>query len=167
MQIRTEQPADRQAVFALHTDAFPTDAEARLVDLLRDSAADFVSLVALDHEQIVGHILFTPVSADRDADSGMAGLAPMAVLPERQRVGIGKQLVESGLKDCADAGYGAVVVLGHPEYYPRFGFVPASQFGLVCEYDVPDEVFMALELRPDFLAGINGEVRYDKAFASL
>ena len=167
MHIRIELPRDRQAVFAVHVAAFETGAEACLVDELRDSAADFISLVALFDKAVVGHILFTPVSLDSDPDARIMGLAPMAVLPERQGSGIGSKLVASGLHRCSDAGYAAVVVLGHPEYYPKFGFVPASQFGLGCEYDVPDEVFMALELRSAYLAAVNGTVRYDKAFATL
>jgi putative acetyltransferase len=95
------------------------------------------------------------------------GLAPMAVLPARQRQGIGSALVRDGLGRCRELGYEAVVVLGHPGYYPRFGFVPASRFGIGCEYDVPAEVFMALELVPGALRGKPGTIRYHPAFAEL
>ncbi len=95
------------------------------------------------------------------------GLAPMAVIPSCQRNGIGSALVRAGLDQCRQLGYGAVVVLGHPEYYPRFGFTPAGQFGLRSEYDVPEEVFVALELDAGFLSGASGTVKYDPAFSSL
>lgn len=95
------------------------------------------------------------------------GLAPMAVMPAAQRRGIGSALIRSGLERCAQLGYSAVVVLGHPEYYPRFGFVPASRFGIGCEYEVPDEVFMALELEPGALTGMSGTIRYHPAFAEV
>ena len=95
------------------------------------------------------------------------GLAPMAVLPERQRQGIGSALVREGLSAIERMGADAVVVLGHPAYYPRFGFKPAATYGLRSEYDVPDDVFMALELRPGVLEDIKGKVKYAPAFSSV
>jgi putative acetyltransferase len=95
------------------------------------------------------------------------GLAPMAVVPERQRHGIGSALVRAGLDECRRLGAVAVVVLGHAEYYPRFGFVPASRFSLVSEYDVPDDVFMAMELEPAALQGKSGTIKYDAVFATV
>ena len=92
---------------------------------------------------------------------------PLAVLPERQRSGIGSELVRSGLERCKEIGYGAVVVLGHPGYYPRFGFVPASRFGLRYEFEVADDVFMAFELLPGYLDEQSGTVRYHDAFRGL
>jgi putative acetyltransferase len=91
----------------------------------------------------------------------------MAVLTEHQRTGIGSQLVEKGLSILRERGCGFVVVLGHPEYYPRFGFVPASRFGLTCEYDVPDEVFMALELQKNALQKVSGVVKYHSEFIEI
>jgi putative acetyltransferase len=95
------------------------------------------------------------------------GLAPMAVLPAEQRRGVGSALVQAGLDRCRQLPCGAVVVLGHPAYYPRFGFSPASRFGVTCEYDVPDEVFMAMELEPGFLRDKPGTIRYHPAFATV
>ena len=88
----------------------------------------------------------------------------MAVRPEFQKQGIGSQLIERGLEQCRAAGQACVVVLGHPEYYPRFGFVPASRYGIRCEYDVPDEVFMIIELRDGALEGCAGIVKYQPEF---
>ena len=96
------------------------------------------------------------------------GLAPMAVAPARQRQGVGSALARAGIAACRDLGFGAVIVLGHPEYYPRFGFVPASRFGLRSEYDVPDDVFMAMELKPGALHGRGpGTIRYHPAFGNV
>jgi putative acetyltransferase len=143
--------------------------EADLADALRVHVDPAISLVAEDEADgaIVGHILFSPVTPGDGSPIRIAGLAPMAVLPARQRGGIGSQLVSSGLAHCRERGFVAAVVLGHAAYYPRFGFRPASTFGLRCEYDVPDEVFMALELEPGALAGLSGTVRYHPVFATF
>ena len=167
MRIRTEEPADVGAVRDVNTAAFETAAEADLVDLLRAQASPIVSLVADDSERIVAHILFSPVTLDGRSAPLIMGLAPMAVLPANQRTGIGSALVRDGFDRCRLLGAGAVVVLGHADYYPRFGFAPASRFGLRCEYDVRDDAFMALELQPGALAGRSGVIRYHSAFASV
>jgi putative acetyltransferase len=126
-----------------------------------------LSLVALLGDQVVGHILFTPVKIE-SADSSFeaVGLGPMAVLPAYQRKGIGSRLVQSGIEECRRAGHEVVVVVGHPEYYPRFGFLPAKRFGIRYEEEVPEEVFMVLELREGALAGRSGIVRYQPEFRS-
>jgi putative acetyltransferase len=147
--------------------AFETSTEADLVDVLRKEASPIVSLVAEDRKAIIGHILFSPVALTPHPDVQIMGLAPMAVVPARQRCGIGSALVQEGLAQCRRLGFAAVIVLGHAEYYPRFGFRPASQFGLSSQYDVPDEVFMALELDKDILRGRSGRIRYHAAFASV
>ena len=124
-----------------------------------------MSLVAVRDDLIVGHILFTPVTIESEGrELAALGLAPMAVLPEQQRQGIGSLLVNVGLNRCRKEGLACVVVLGHPEYYPRFGFVPASHYGIKCEYDVPDEVFMAIELEDGALDGRSGTARYQPEF---
>jgi len=165
--IRPERPADIQGIRAVNLEAFETSAEADLVDALRTQAEPIVSLVAEDREAIVGHILFSPVSLTADPELRIMGLAPMAVMPTRQRHGIGSALVHEGLEQCRRLGFGAVIVLGHAEYYPRFGFTPASHFGLSCEYRVPDDVFMVLELDEGILHGKSGSIRYHAAFASV
>ena len=165
MEIRTEADADKAAVFEVNAAAFPTEAEAKLVDTLRASADPCISLVAVEGQKVVGHILFTPVTLESHGDLKLMGLAPMAVSPTYQRRGIGTKLVNAGLERCREMGIGAVVVLGHAEYYPRFGFRPASQWGIRSEYDVPDDVFMLLELSSGYLKGYHGTIRYTAAFA--
>ena len=165
MHIRTEGAADIAAVRDVNEAAFETSTEADLVDALRSQAEPIISLVADDDGSIAGHILFSPVTLVGHDDLTLMGFAPMSVLPDRQRRGIGSALVRAGLERCTENGHGVVVVVGHPEYYPRFGFVPASRFRVGCEYDVPDDVFMALELKPGIFSGRSGLIRYHAAFA--
>lgn len=167
MHIRDERQDDAASIRAVNLAAFETTAEADLVDALRDQAAPIVSLVAEDAGSIVGHILFSPVTLMENPGLPVMGLAPMAVVPARQHQGIGSRLVREGLERCGRAGAAAVVVVGHATYYPRFGFVPASRFGIGCEYDVPDDVFLACELRDGALRGVSGTVRYHCAFANV
>jgi len=167
MQIRAERKADTVAIQAVNESAFETPAEAGLVSALREQARPLVSLVAEVDGAIVGHIMFSPVFLSGHPDLEIMGLAPMAVVPERQREGIGSALVRAGLEECRRLGFGAVVVLGHPEYYSRFGFSPSVHFGIGCQYDVPEGVFMALELRPGSLGDAAGEVEYHPAFEAL
>jgi putative acetyltransferase len=163
--IRRERPEDIAAIHKVHELAFGRRAEADLVDALRTSGKATLSLVALEDGHIVGHILFSPVTIDAaDRMFPAVGLAPMAVLPERQRHGIGSQLVKAGLLECRNAGYECVVVLGHPTYYPRFGFVQASRYGLKSEYEVPDEAFMVWAWHDEVLRDRGGVVRYQPEF---
>lgn len=167
MLIRPETPADHDAVARVTEAAFGRPAEAQLVARLRREASPVVSLVAENNGTVVGHILFSPVSiAERPGIKAM-GLAPMAVTPELQRSGIGTALVRAGVEACRAVGAELVVVLGHPTYYPRFGFAPASRWGVKSEYAVPDEVFMALPLAADGEIDLAGTVRYHAAFAAL
>ena len=167
MLIRAEKENDRDAVYAVNVSAFETPSEANLVDALLEQAQPVVSLVAEDNGEVVGHIMFSPVSLSDYPDLKVMGLAPMAVAPEHQRKGIGSALVRAGLEQCEQLGYAAVVVLGHPEYYPRFGFSPSSQFGIYSEYEVPEDVFMAMELQPGALSGKTGRVKYHAAFSNV
>jgi putative acetyltransferase len=162
--LRPERAEDVEAVRRVNEQAFETPAEARLVDLLRARGKLVASLVAETGDQFVGHIAFSPVSiASRPTLRGV-GLGPMAVLPAMQKQGIGTGLVRGGLDCCRDMGYDYAVVVGHPEFYPRFGFVPASRFGITCSWEVPEGVFMALELRPQALAGSGGLAMYEPEF---
>ncbi|MDY7092713.1 MAG: N-acetyltransferase [Acidobacteriota bacterium] len=167
MLIRPEEPTDHRAVREIHTATFETPAEARLVEALRERTKPLVSLVAVEGDEVLGHILFSPVSLPELPHLELMGLAPMAVAPGHQRRGIGSALVREGLEACRRLGAGAVVVLGHPDYYPRFGFEPSVRFGIGCEYDVPPEVFMALELQPEILRNVSGTVQYHQAFREL
>jgi len=167
MIIRIEKENDRDAVYAINESAFETPSEANLVDTLREQAQPVVSLVAEGNGKVVGHIIFSPVSLTGHPNLKIMGLAPMAVAPEHQSKGIGSALVRSGLEQCKQQGFTAVVVLGHPEYHPRFGFSPSSSFGIDCEYEVPEEVFMAMELQPGALSGKTGRVKYHTAFSNV
>ena len=167
MLIRDEQPTDWAAVHAVNKSAFETPAEADLVAALRHQAHPLISLVAEHDRSVVGHIMFSPVSLSGHPSLKIMGLAPMAVAPLHQRSGIGSTLVRAGLDRCKELGFGAVAVLGHPEYYPRFGFVPARRFGIACEYDAPDEAFMVLELHPGYLHGAVGIIIYHEAFRNI
>lgn len=160
--VRPERAPDHETVRRIHASAFGGPTEASLVHRLRGSPGS-LSLVATEWGDVIGHILFTSATlAGRPLR--LAGLGPMAVHPTRQRIGVGSTLVRSGLEECRHAGYQAVVVVGHPGYYPRFGFQHANRFGLRCQFDVPAEVFMALELQPGSLLG-GGEVQYAAAFS--
>lgn len=166
VSIRQEQPEDVIPVRMINEKAFGQPSEARIVDSIRGACADAVSLVAVDDDQIVGHIFFSPVFIPGQIDvlQGM-GLAPMAVLPERQHQGIGSLLARAGIEAMCKLNCPFIIVLGHPEYYPRFGFVPASQYGLSCQWDgIPDEVFMILILNEKTMVGISGMAKYRDEF---
>ena len=163
--IRPETPKDSTAIRSVNEKAFGTSIEADLVEKLRSRQGHTLSLVATDEDKVIGHILFSPVKIESDNTSfGALGLGPMAILPSYQRKGVGSQLVRAGLQECKRLGYEIVVVLGHPDYYPRFGFDPVSTYGIKCEYDVPDEVFMALELHEGTLSERSGVVKYQPEF---
>jgi putative acetyltransferase len=167
MLIRDEQRDDQDGVYAVNESAFETPAEAKLVARLRERARPIISLVAENDGEVVGHIMFSPVSLSDHPGLKIMGLAPMAVAPAFQRKGIGSALVRAGIEKCKELGFGALVVLGHREFYPRFGFLPASRFGIESEYDVPDDVFMAMELQPDYLEDATGTIEYHDAFGQL
>lgn len=164
MRIRREEAKDFAVVHALNVSAFESPREAQVVDILREKAHAMVSLVAEDNHTVVGHILFSPVLLSGYPELNIMGLAPMAVNPQQQNNGIGTALVRAGLEECKSLGYGAVVVLGHPGYYPRFGFCPAIRFGIGCEYNAPEEAFMVVELQPDYLRHKSGTIHYHEAF---
>ena len=166
ISIRLERPEDVSQVRIINEQAFEQATEANLVDKLRQTCPDALSLVAEDRNSIVGHIFFIPVVIDNPEIrvQGMA-LAPMAVLPDRQRQGIGSKLVKTGLDILRDRRCPFVVVLGHPEYYPRFGFEPASRYNLRSQWaGVPDEAFMVVVFDKAALQDVAGVVRYRGEF---
>ena len=166
VNIRREQPSDFEAIKTLYIKAFSRDDEAKLIDRLRREKEYLptLSLVAEYDKSIVGHIMHSSISVG-DYSKGLAALAPMAVLPEFQNKSIGSQLVEKAIKEAIKEGLSAIVVLGHPKFYPKFGFKKASDYGIICPYEgVPDEAFMVLELSKEALMGISGTVTYSKAF---
>jgi putative acetyltransferase len=164
IEIRDELPDDDAAVRAVHVLAFGGEAEAHLVELLRNSKQAPIALVATTGGQVIGHLMFSPITvADAFEDFRGIALAPVAILPEFQNQGIGSKLIRNGLEACRRAGYDAVVVLGHTTYYPRFGFSRATDYGLTNEYDA-QEAFMVMELRPGTLERIGGLVKYMPAF---
>jgi putative acetyltransferase len=161
--VREETPLDLEAIREVNRRAFGQGDEARLVDALRDGGYARLSLVAEEGGRVVGHVLFSdlPIVMQAGALQALA-LAPVAVLPERQRQGIGSRLIREGLRACSEAGHPAVVVLGHADYYPRFGFSAWLAERLQAPFSGPS--FMALELVPGALAGVTGEVRYPPPF---
>lgn len=166
--VRLEKPEDIAAVRQVNVAAFGRDGEADLVDNLRGIVGTY-SFVAIVSEQVVGHIFFSPVSIAGESPPNLflLGLAPVAVLSAYQRQGIGSLLIHHSLAECNRLGCQAVVVLGNPQYYSRFGFIPAKAKGLKCEYPVPDEAFMVLELTEGILAGCSGTVKYRSEFSNL
>ena len=164
VEIRPENREDRTAIRHINIAAFGRDVEASLVDALRDDGSVVVSLVAELYGEIVGHILFSPVSIMTTSVAVIAlSLAPMAVLPRHQRMGIGSRLVEEGLEVCRNRGDRIVVVLGHPEFYPRFGFSAELAASLESPFG-GGKAWMALELATGSLAGIQGRVEYAPPF---
>jgi putative acetyltransferase len=168
--IRPEQPEDIEAIREVNVLAFGREQEARLIETIRETA-DFVpavSLVALRDGTIVGHALFSRVAVELAAGTVTAlSLGPIAVRPEHQRQGVGAALIRHGLAEGRRLRYPFVVVIGHPAYYPRFGFVPARSRGLEVKYPVPNDVFMVAELAPGALDRSRGLVHYPSAFDGL
>ena len=168
IKFRQEEPGDQLAIRRVNEQGFGGREEADLVDALREANAIVLSMVALDGDDIIAHILFTEVDlVQADSQFKGLGLGPMAVLPSHQRKGIGTQLLKIALDKCRRLDYDFVVVLGYPEFYSKFGFSPAKPHGIRCEFDAPDEAFMVLELRENGLAGRSGTVHYRDEFRNV
>jgi putative acetyltransferase len=164
LEIREELPEDLAAIREVNNRAFGQVQEGNIVDALRSNGATLLSLVATVDGQLVGHIMYSPITI---GDATGAALGPMSVLPEHQRHGIGSKLVETGNEKLKDAGYPFIIVLGHANFYPRFGFKPASTFGVKCEWPVPDDAFMLLILDETKLQGVSGLAKYRKEFSTV
>lgn len=166
MKIRQEIPEDIRAIHALNEQAFGQPQEANIIDKLRNNYEGLLSLVAIEMEKIVGHILYSPATIEgkQGVVKGM-GLAPMAVLPEMQRQGIGTQLVKNGIEYLRKMQCPFIIVLGHPEYYPRFGFELASRYGIKSQWKgVPNEAFMILWLDISMMNHVSGVAKYRDEF---
>ena len=170
MTIRIESKSDHRAIWKINKEAFGQEEEANLVDALRNDPAFIpeLSLVAEIDGKVVGHILFSRISiVDGKTEHPSLALAPMSVLPDFQKQGIGSALIRTGLDTSRQMGFSSVVVLGHKDYYPRFGFEPASRWGIRAPFDVPGDVFMAIELSENSLNGVSGTVQYAAPFMEL
>jgi len=166
--IRPEKPEDIESIRNINRQAFGQENESKLVDKLRDRGVLTISLVAVQDGEVVGHSAFSPVVVESETSGFTAiALAPMAVLPAHQQKGIGSQLVRAGLEECRRLGHEIVFLVGHPDYYPRFGFVPAKPKGVDCEFEVPEEAWMILELREGALAGRRGVVKFEPEFKEV
>ena len=166
MIIRQEKPGDINDIHALNELAFGQPQEANIIDKVRVNCDNLLSLVAIENEKVVGHVLFSPVEIEGQQGimRGM-GLAPMAVLPKIQRKGIGTQLVRSGIENLRKMQCPFIIVLGHPEYYPRFGFERASLYGIKCRWEgIPDDAFMILWLDKSTMNPVSGLAKYRDEF---
>lgn len=162
--IREERHGEAAAIRALHESAFQQPTEAAIVDQLRSRCPQRVSIVATERNRIVGHLLFSP--AGFDSTIGM-GLAPMAVLPEFQRRGIGSALVRSGIGQLEEQGVPFIVVLGHPQFYRKFGFVPGSNHAIQCQWPgIPEEAFLIRILDRKIMEDRRGTIFYREEFNS-
>ncbi|MFX1394307.1 MAG: GNAT family N-acetyltransferase [Promethearchaeota archaeon] len=165
--IRSESLNDYNQISDVIYYAFGQNDEVRLVEKLR-SSPDYIvelSLVAILNGLIVGHILFSKILIKSEKSEIPAlALAPLAVRPEYQNQGIGSRLVEKGLEECKRLNHKIVIVLGHPNFYPKFGFKPAYDFGVIAPFEVPKEAFLILELKSGALVGISGTVIFPPAF---
>lgn len=164
-ECRLERSDDAAAIYEVVAAAFGRADEARLVDKLRSDGLARVSAVAVARGKIVGHVLFSELRIEgAQSERSALALAPLAVLPECQNLGIGSALARFGLDECRRAHYRLVFVLGHPGYYPRFGFSVERARGFECEY--AGDHFMALELAPGALETARGRIVYPAPFKS-
>jgi putative acetyltransferase len=169
MIVRAEQPNDIAAVHHVNATAFGRAVEADLVDALRANSHLMLSLVAERGGEVVGHIAFSPATiASSGGDWTALALGPLAVLPTRQRTGVGSALVRAGLTACLEMGHDVVFLLGHATYYPRFGFVPSKPKGVWWAVNPDDTLhFMVAELHPGALTGRTGAMRFSPEFDAV
>ncbi len=166
--IRPETPADLASIHHVNEAAFGRPAEADLVDTLRQHGAITLSWVAVDSDHIVGHVLYSPATVSvNETTIDAVALGPVAVEPTFQNKGVGSRLIRESLEALRAQGHSLVFVLGHSTYYPRFGFKPSKPLGIECEFKVPEEAFMVLELRPNALNGMHGIMHYRPEFSDV
>ncbi len=161
VKIRDEAAKDIEQVREIVRTAFPSEAESKLVDALRANGKAIISLVAVDDDDVLGHILFSPITTTPPGEGKGLGLAPVAVRPNVQSQGIGSKLIRAGLRLCQELGFDYCVVLGSPKYYQRFGFERASPFGIRNECGV-DHEFMVIRFSD---RGVSGLVQYASEFS--
>ena len=164
--IRKEEEKDHEQIYEVNKLAFQQENESNLIEKIRKSE-NFIpelSIVAEINNRIVGHILFSKIKIMGDSDYESLALAPVAVIPEFQKRGIGSELVKIGIDKAKELGFDSIIVLGHKEYYPKFGFQRASKWNIKCPFEVPDEIFMAIELTEKALEGKAGTVKYPDEF---
>jgi putative acetyltransferase len=166
VKIRPEETEDIQDIYNINVNAFGREGEAGLVGALRREAGLFISLVAEEDGSVIGHILFTHVAVG-DSDVNAAGLGPMAVSSGSQGKGVGKKLIEQGLEICREKGIAAVFVLGHPDYYMRFGFQECSAIDIYYKDEQFAPYFFYKELKKGSLEGVKGKVKYSEAFDNV
>jgi len=162
--VREERAADIGAIREVNRDAFGQDQEGRIVDALRANGGALLSLVATTNGRVAGHIMYSPISVGSVAG---AALGPMAVEPQSQRLGMGTRLVEMGNRELAARGCAFIVLVGHPQFYARFGFRPAGAQGITCEWELPDDVFMLLVLDEAKMRGVSGLAKFRDEFSSV
>jgi putative acetyltransferase len=165
IEIREERPNDVAAIREVNNRAFGQDPEGNIVDALRSNGGVRLSLVATLNDQVVGRIMYSPATVAHDVEG--AALGPMAVVPAHQRLGIGGKLIEAGSQKPKDEGCPFIIVLKHANYYPRFGFTTASNFGIKCDWDIPSDVFMLLVLDEAKMQGVSGLAKYRDEFSSV
>ena len=165
MEIRAELESDHAEVFTVNQLAFDQDDESRIIEKIRESPhfVPELSLVAINNNELIGHILFSRLQINGAQEHTSLALAPMAVRPDHQKQGVGGKLIAEGFKRALQLGFDSVIVLGHKDYYPRFGFKRASTWNIKCPFNVPDNAFMAIELKPNALKDKRGTVRYADA----
>ncbi|ASG68375.1 N-acetyltransferase [Francisella halioticida] len=166
INIRYEQLKDQELVYELIASSFETDDEEKLVRLLHTDHQSLISLVAEVDNAIVGQIILSKMVV-KNNNLNIYGLAPMSVSPKYQDQGIGTKLVEAVIKEAKKNNIDAIFVLGHPSYYPRFGFKPTVQYEIKCQYDVPSDVFMVLDLTQKLEFLKNQTVYYAKEFGEV
>ncbi len=166
MIIRKEKKEDFNSIYKINEQVFKQKDESELIERIR-AGRNFIpelSLVAEENGKLIGHILFSKIKIIGEKEYESLALAPMAVLPEFQKQGIGGKLIKEGLNKAREFGFNSVIVIGHKEYYPRFGFERASKWNIKCPFEVPDEAFMAVELNAGALTEKSGIVEYPKEF---